>query len=217
MPDLPSAEGSTPNATPTPAAAAPAAVATPAADTATPAATPAVAAAEPAPADGAKPAATEPVKPEGAPEKYEFKAASDEVKFDDKVIGAFSEVAKELNLPQKDAQKILDKVAPLMAAQQVAAQAAAKSAWEAASQSDKEFGGEKINENLTVAKKAFDAFGTPELRKLLDDSGLGNHPEIIRAFYRAGKAISEDKVVTGGAGAVGSQTAANALYPSQPK
>jgi hypothetical protein len=48
-----------------------------------------------------------------------------------------------------------------------------------------------------VAKKALDAFGTAELRSLLNESGLGNHPEVIRFMFRAGKAISEDSMVTG--------------------
>jgi hypothetical protein len=48
-----------------------------------------------------------------------------------------------------------------------------------------------------VAKKALDAFGTTELRSLLNESGLGNHPEVIRFMFRAGKAISEDSMVTG--------------------
>ena len=65
---------------------------------------------------------------------------------------------------------------------------------------DKEFGGPALAENLSVAKKALDAFGTAELRTLLNESGLGNHPEIVRLFFRAGKAISEDRVVTGSTG-----------------
>jgi len=28
-------------------------------------------------------------------------------------------------------------------------------------------------------------------------TGLGNHPEVIRAFYKAGKAISEDRFIPG--------------------
>jgi hypothetical protein len=51
-----------------------------------------------------------------------------------------------------------------------------------------------------VAKKALDAFGTAELRSLLNESGLGNHPEVIRFMFRAGKAISEDSMVTGNKG-----------------
>jgi hypothetical protein len=58
-----------------------------------------------------------------------------------------------------------------------------------------------------------DAFATPELRTLLNESGLGNHPEIIRAFYRAGKAISEDGFVAGGHKAT-DKGDAKRLYPN---
>ena len=44
-----------------------------------------------------------------------------------------------------------------------------------------------------------DAFATPEFRQLLEQTGMGNHPEVIRTFYRAGKAISEDGLVSGSA------------------
>lgn len=138
-------------------------------------------------------------KPEGAPENYEFKAPEG-VTIDDTVIGAFSEVAKELNLPQDQAQKVLDKMAPVIAARQAEQLQAARTEWAEAAKTDKEFGGEKLAENLGIAKKALDAFATPELRTLLEESGLGNHPEVIRVFYRAGKAISEDRFVTGQGG-----------------
>jgi hypothetical protein len=58
-------------------------------------------------------------------------------------------------------------------------------------------GGAKHEENLALANKAIDAFGTPELRTFLDESGLGNHPELLRAFHKAGSAISEDQLVLG--------------------
>lgn len=138
-------------------------------------------------------------KPEGAPESYEFKAPEG-VQFDYTVIGAFSEVAKELNLSQDQAQKVLDKMAPVIAARQAEQFHAARTEWAEAAKTDKEFGGEKLAENLGTAKKALDAFATPELRTLLEESGLGNHPEVIRVFYRAGKAISEDRFVAGQAG-----------------
>jgi hypothetical protein len=58
-----------------------------------------------------------------------------------------------------------------------------------------------LAENLSVAKKALDAFGSPELRVLLEQSGLGNNPEVIRFMFRAGKAISEDSFVGRSTGA----------------
>lgn len=136
----------------------------------------------------------------GAPEKYEFQAPEGQ-QFDEAVIGAFSEVAKELNLPQDAAQKVLDKVAPVIAARQTEQLQAARTEWANTAKADKEFGGDKLDENLAVAKKGLETLGTPELRALLNESGLGNHPEVIRVFYRAGKAISEDRIVTGAQGA----------------
>ena len=67
--------------------------------------------------------------------------------------------------------------------------------------------------SLSVLKKALDQFGTPELRALLNDSGMGNNPEVIRAFYRVGKAISEDKFVGGKAAPVDANDA-RSLYPN---
>lgn len=154
-------------------------------------------------------------KPQGAPEKYEF-TLPEGIQLDDKGTAAFSEVAKELNLTQEAAQKVLDKMGPVISGRHAEALTQAKAQWVEGSKSDKEFGGEKLGENLAIAKKAFDTFGTPELRTLLNESGLGNHPEIIRAFFRAGKAISEDKFVPAGSGSPkGAKGLADALYPNQ--
>lgn len=158
-------------------------------------------------------------KPAGAPEKYEF-TTPDGVTLDADLLGEFEGVARELNLPQDKAQMVVDKLAPKvaerMAAQQQAVVQQARADWLAASKSDKEFGGDKLAENMGVVSKAMSSFGTPELRALLDESGLGNHPEVIRAFYRAGKAISEDRIVTGNTGPASGmpKTDARSLYPN---
>ena len=161
-----------------------------------------------------------PEAPKGAPEKYEFKPVEGR-ELDSETMSTFAEVAKEAGLTQDAAQKILDRMAPQMAQRQQAQIEAIRSEWVEASKTDSEFGGEKIAENLATAKKALDQFGTPELRALLNESGLGNHPEIIRLMYRAGKAISEDTYV-GRAASVGGKPApksfadaAAALYSNQ--
>lgn len=164
---------------------------------------------------------TEGDKPQGAPEKYEFKAPEGQ-QFDAEIIGKYSEVAKELNLTQDAAQKLVETMGPKIAERQIAQIEAIRNEWMQSAQIDKEFGGDKLQENLSVAKKALDSFGTPELRTLLQQSGLGNNPEIIRFMYRAGKAISEDTFVSSSAGAnSGKQNAgdfnakAAALYSNQ--
>jgi len=162
-----------------------------------------------------------PDAPTSAPEKYEFKPVEGR-NLDSETMSTFAEVAKELGLTQDSAQKILDRMAPQMAQRQQAQIESIRTEWVEASKTDAEFGGDKIAENLAVAKKALDQFGTPELRALLNESGLGNHPEIIRMMYRAGKSISEDTYVGRAAGTGGKPLpksfadAASALYPVQP-
>lgn len=155
-------------------------------------------------------------KPTGAPEKYEFKVP-DGVNMDEASLKSFSEFAKDLDMPQEAAQAMLEKMGPAWRQRQAEAIAKVHNEWSESSKTDKEFGGEKLTENLAVAKKALDAFGTPELRSLLNETGLGNNPEIIRAFYRAGKAISEDKFVPSGNGnpKQGVRDPAKSLYPNQ--
>ena len=162
---------------------------------------------------------------EGAPEKYEFndKVADAPEVLDPEVLTAFGEVAKELDLPQEAAQKVLDKVAPVMQARQAAVVEQVKLDWANESQADKEFGGESLNDNLEIAKSSLNAFGTDALKSLLQESGLGNHPEVIRFMYRAGKAISEDSYVGNSDGANAKSNGipkdfngiANALYSNQ--
>ena len=163
--------------------------------------------------------------PEGAPEKYEFnrKVADAPDELDPEVLTAFGDVAKELNLPQDAAQKVLDKVAPVIQARQAKAIEQTKVEWATQSKSDSEFGGENLTDNLDVAKTSLDTFGTDALKSLLQETGLGNHPEVIRFMYRAGKAISEDSYVgnSEGANPTGSRIPrdfngiANALYSNQ--
>lgn len=158
--------------------------------------------------------ATQDTKPV-VPEKYEINFPEG-LTLDEDGVSAFSEFAKDAGLSNEQAQLFADKLAPALQARQTSVLAKAVDAWTAESKADKEFGGDKLNENLAVAQKAVKEFGTPELNKLLKETGLQNHPEIIRAFYRAGKAISEDRFVPSGAGArAAGKDPAKSLYPNQ--
>ena len=157
--------------------------------------------AAPAGKEPAQPVAAEakaPADAPKAPDTYELKAPEGRT-IDAEVLTAYSQVAKELNLSQEAAQRLLESVSGKAAERQAAQVEAIRMGWAETSRSDREFGGEKLSENLSVAKKALDQFGTAELRTLLNESGLGNHPEVIRFMFRAGKAISEDRMVTGAA------------------
>lgn len=130
----------------------------------------------------------------GAPEAYEFEAVGG-VEVDSAVAEAFAGVARELDLSQVAAQKVLNKVVPTLQARQVDQIRAVQEQWTADARADKEFGGDALKANLALGAKAVDRFGTPELKDLLEKTGLGNHPEVIRAFVRVGKAISDDTLL----------------------
>ena len=134
------------------------------------------------------------------PIEYADFAAPDGVTLNTDAVTELKAFAAEKKLTQEDAQKLVDLGAKTMQQQQAALVSQieqAQAQWSDASRTDKEFGGDKLAENVAVAKQALDTFGSPELSKMLKESGLGNHPEIIRAFFRVGKAISEDKLERG--------------------
>jgi hypothetical protein len=169
-----------------------------------------------APAETTSNAEDQPATTEAAPETaYEFSFAEG-VEVDPDTLGSLKELSKELGLTQEQAQKIAD----LGAAQsqkwvalQEQAITEASAQWVEEVKADKEIGGDRLSENLGIAKRALDRFGTPELTRLLDESRLGNHPELIRAMYRIGKAISDDAVVPGSRSAFGSTNSlAQRLY-----
>jgi Spy/CpxP family protein refolding chaperone len=182
--------------------------AAPAADATTTTAAPAAVVAAAAPTTTEAPA-TPQVK---APAAYDFKTADGKV--DSSVLSKFEGLARELDLTQEQAAKMIDQIAPEMSKAQQARLETARTGWMEASKTDKEFGGEKLQENMAIAKKALETFGSPELTKLLNESGLGNHPEIIRAFYRAGQKISSGNFVPSGQGASQAASAGSKLYPT---
>ena len=151
-------------------------------------------------ADQAKPdttAGTQDTKPTEpvVPESYDLKMPEG-VELDTAAAGEFTEIAKELKLTQEQAQKVAD-IGAKMAQRQAESHANLVAQWTEQVKTDKEIGGDKLAENLGIARKAIDTFGSPELKALLNSTGLGNHPEVVKLAFKVGKAISEDSFVTG--------------------
>lgn len=155
----------------------------------------------------------------GAPEKYEDFKMPEGVQVDKAALEQFTPLAKELNLSQDQAQKIVDQYAKL---QQDRAGEVVKQwndrvdGWRKATEGDKEYGGTALKENLAHATRFRDAFATPELRSFLEEYQIGNHPEVVRLFVRAGKAMSEDQFKPGNAQPKDEGDRARRMYPSMP-
>lgn len=60
----------------------------------------------------------------------------------------------------------------------------------------KHFGAD-IKQNLAFVGNALKQFGSPELVELFNETGVGNHVEVVKCFSKIGKKFSEDTFVDG--------------------
>lgn len=160
-------------------------------------------------------------KPVGAPEKYDLKLEG--IELDRQTLDDAEPIFRELNLDNDQANKLMP-VAKVFAErtrdatiqQIIDAGAQQKKDWLDAFKADPEIGGAKTEETTHLAAKALDALGYPEgsdFRKVLTETGFGNHPEMIRAMRKIGEMVSEDGFVRGGAAAP-TTNAKSTLYPN---
>jgi hypothetical protein len=124
----------------------------------------------------------------GAPEKYgDFTVPEGFTP----PIEKFTEFAKANNWTQEQAQSAVDFYTKEIAPQMQTQHQQAVEKWTA--DSKKEFG----KEGIEAASKALGRFSTPEFKQFLDDSGLGNHPEMVRIFKSISDKISDAGFIDG--------------------
>lgn len=139
--------------------------------------------------------------PAGAPEKYELTAPEGST-FDAEAFEAVEPVLRELGLSNDQAQKLVDgyaeKIVPQLMerANTAVLQRAAdtRREWADAFAADPEIGGPNKERTIADAARAFDHYGLKKgegVRQLLDESGLGNHPDLIRFVARVGRDLDE--------------------------
>jgi hypothetical protein len=145
-------------------------------------------------------------KPEGGTKgegETKGEAAELELKFpesiaiDSEALAGFKGVFKEAGLKQEAAQKIADAYSASIEKAKAKYEAevnAVHEKWQQAIAQDKDFGGERLEASKKAVGAALDKFGSPELVKVLNDSGLGNHPALFRFFATVAKADAEDTV-----------------------
>lgn len=157
---------------------------------------------------------------EGAPESYADFTVPENLTVDTVMLDKFKPLAKEMNLNQEQAQKLVDIAAEMTAghyANQAEVWQTTQQEWQTAAKADKEYGGDKFDENLDAARRVINTFGTPELKSFLDEYGLGNHPEAVRLFVRISKSLKEDSLEHGKEVTAKKGDIASRLYPNLPK
>lgn len=136
-----------------------------------------------------------------APEAYaEFEGADGRMYAPEQVSG-FVDAAKELGLSQEKAQKLFTAMEPTAREFMQRNLAETSAAWAEQAKADPEFGGDNFEQNAAIIRQAYREFTTPEFREIVKHSGLGNHPEFLRLFYRVGTQMQQDHGVAGSASA----------------
>mgnify|MGYP000259680630 CR=1 FL=1 len=105
-----------------------------------------------------------------------------------------TEMAQKSGLPAEAASTFLQRAANY---QQILHEKTVE-AWAEASRNDPELGGAQFDANLAVAKRGYNMFASDELKGILEETGYGNHPAVLRLFHQIGKLLGEDNIVGGG-------------------
>lgn len=131
------------------------------------------------------------------------------VKVNEEKVKSFIALAKELKLTKEQAQKLVD-----MDSKNIIdadnAFTSMKEGWKA--DTLKELG-ENAEQKLGEAVLAFKQFGDDEFVKLMKDTGLENHPAVVRVFRNIGSKIATDKTVSATSNGVkSSKTMQEILY-----
>ena len=136
---------------------------------------------------------------------------------DVKLVEQFDPVLRDLKLSNEQANKLAGVLATARAADAKAAEdafAEQVAGWAKQAQDDKEIGGAAFGENVKGAQKAIATFASPELKTLLDSTGLGNHPELLKFCTRIGKALGEDQHNGTASAGGGQRSLEGRLYPN---
>lgn len=137
-------------------------------------------------------------KPVGAPESYESFATPEGVAPMGKATDeAFRSVMKESNLTQDQAQTVLAKLGPAVRQDQQQRIDSQIQAWVSECKVDPEIGGDRLRPSAAKAEMAFNSAASPELQKLVRESGIGNHPGFIKSWKWVADRMSDDNFVKG--------------------
>jgi hypothetical protein len=158
---------------------------------------------------------------QGAPEQYEPFTMPEGMDLDQEILDEFQALAKEHDLPQAEAQKYADFGAKLVQKAQESTVSTLQETWaETCKQwveeikTDKELGGDNLQQSLAVARKAISTFGDESLMQVLEETGMTNNPALVRFAHRIGKALLDDTLHVGAATSAASRTPEQILYPT---
>lgn len=154
-----------------------------------------------------------------APVKYEAFKVPDGIKLEDEKLAKFTEIVGTRQIPQEDAQNLIDLYIQERKSDVERAQAEQRRVWNALNDTwktdlrkDTEIGGNRLETSLSMAKAVVEEYLKPqEARELLahmSNNGMGNFKPMVRLLHNIGKSLNifEDGMVP-----------ANPTAPKMPK
>jgi len=154
---------------------------------------------------------------DGGDVKYELKLPEKSV-LGDAVVGKTAELAKEMNLSPEHAQKLLEHNNNIVGEYLSGIQSEWTQRvqdWETELKNDEKFGGDSFDANSAAVQNVMDRFGSQELKDVLNATGYGNFPPLVKLLQNVAKAMSEDTFHTGQGEGQGQRDKADILYPNQ--
>lgn len=151
----------------------------------------------------------------------------------DELLSSFKGILEGDASPQERAQALIDlHTSALQEASERISEAQdqefenGRSEWVKQSEALSNIGGDKLEETLGRISEVVDAYGPKvkddegnevnEVRRLMDESGLGDHPVMVQFLSNVANQLGESIPVTGDAGGL-QQSQAEKLYPTMAK
>ncbi|HLE40018.1 MAG TPA: hypothetical protein VI956_00785 [Nitrospirota bacterium] len=128
------------------------------------------------------------------PDKYEIKPTEGvDVKLDDGIMKGFREAAHKSGLLPGQVQNLFSWYSKAMSDQMKVATDTFKNGVQKGLDDLKTEWGEQYKPKIGRANLALKEFGDDALTKFFEESGMGNHPALIKVFAKIGEGLSEDK------------------------
>ena len=140
-------------------------------------------------------------RPETA-DKYEITLADDlpeavASQLNDETLSSFKQEAHKLGLNAEQVKSLVAWQAGNMVDQHSAYENGAAKSMEDGESALRQEWGRAYDQNLEFAKKAFNEYGGDELSNKMVSSGMGNDPDVLRAFANIAKTTMADKDLAG--------------------
>src|SRR5262245_31111527 len=131
------------------------------------------------------------------PDDYQFKAPEEAQEYSGELADWFRTTAHKHHIPDALAETLhVEFVSNYLdgAKTRAANDATQHAEWDRTLH--REFGN-AYDQRVEIARRAVRTFGDAELIKVLNDSGLGDHPSVVRAFAKMGMKLGEQNLMVG--------------------